>query len=82
MKKILLALTAFALASMVAVSQTPAAPKHKTIFALTEPEGSAWNVLFLHVQNLQEDLTPYATEVDSAVAELTRRQEADYAYIH
>ena len=29
-----------------------------------------------------EDLTPYATEVDSAVAELTRRQEAGYAYIH
>jgi intracellular sulfur oxidation DsrE/DsrF family protein len=140
MKKILLALAAFALASMVAVSQTPAAPKHKTIFALTEPEGSAWNVLFLHVQNLQEalkkdggvqaevifygaglnmlrktntayeerlkkmkesgvtiaacqnamkmmnikseDLSPYATEVDSAVAELTRRQEAGYAYIH
>jgi intracellular sulfur oxidation DsrE/DsrF family protein len=29
-----------------------------------------------------EDLFPFATEVDSGVAELTRRQEAGYAYIH
>jgi intracellular sulfur oxidation DsrE/DsrF family protein len=139
-KKLLLTLTAFILASVVALSQTPAAPKHKTIIQLNEAQGSEWNVLPLHVQNLQaalakdggvqveviffgqglnmlrktnaayeerlkklkdsgvtlaacqnamklmniksEDLFPFATEVDSAMAELTRRQEQGYAYIH
>ena len=139
-KKLFLTLTALVLAAVVALSQTPATPKHKTIFQLTEPQGGDWNTLFVHVQNLQEafrndggvqveviffaqginmlrktntayeerikklkdsgvmlaacqnvmklygikseDLFPFATEVDAAVAELTRRQEAGYAYIH
>jgi intracellular sulfur oxidation DsrE/DsrF family protein len=29
-----------------------------------------------------EDLFPFATQVDSGVAELTRKQEAGWAYIH
>ena len=29
-----------------------------------------------------EDLFPFASQVDSAVAELTRKQEAGWAYIH
>src|SRR5437870_5003668 len=53
-KKILPTLIAFVVAAMVAVSQTPAMPKHKTIFQLTEPQGADWNTLFVHVQNLQE----------------------------
>ena len=140
-KKVFFTLIALMLMlGVAAVSQTTATPKHKTVFAFTEPQGSDWNLLFLHVQNLQEalkkdggvqvevvfygaglnmlrktntayeerlkkmkdsgvtimacqnamklmnikseDLTPYATEVDSAMAELTRRQEAGYAYIH
>lgn len=35
---------------------------------------------FRHVKS--EDLLPFATEVDSGVAELTRRQKAGWAYIH
>jgi intracellular sulfur oxidation DsrE/DsrF family protein len=29
-----------------------------------------------------EDLVPFATQVDAGVAELTRKQEAGWAYIH
>ena len=123
-----------------AISQTPAAPKHKVVFQLTEPEGQAWDFLIGHVTNLRaafekdggaqvevvffgtgvemlhktsakheadlkkladagvklaacqnamryfklksEDMFPFATEVDSGVAELTRKQEAGWAYIH
>ncbi len=35
---------------------------------------------FLNVKS--EDLFPFAVEVDSGVAELTRKQEAGFAYIH
>ena len=35
---------------------------------------------FLKVKS--EDLFPFAAEVDSGVAELTRKQEAGWAYIH
>ncbi len=141
MKKIVLAAVAIALAvAAVAVSQTPAKPKHHTVFQLTEPEGQAWSTLEIHVAALQstlakeggveveviffgaglnmlkktdtaheaklkamvdsgvklsacqnamrlmnvktEDLFPFAAQVDSAVAELTRKQEAGWAYIH
>ena len=29
-----------------------------------------------------EDLVPFATQVDAGVAELARKQEASWAYIH
>jgi len=141
MKKALLYVAGLVvLAAAIAVSQTPAAPKHHTVFQLTEPDGPAWNIMELHVQNLKEamdkeggvqieviffgqglnmlrktntaheaklkhlvdmgvklsacqnamklmnikteDLFPFASQVDSAVAELTRKQEAGWAYIH
>ena len=124
----------------VAVSQTPAAPKHHVVFQLTEPEGAAWNLLVLHVQNSREalakdggaemevvffgpglnmlkktntayaerlqklsemgvrisacqnamrmmnvkteDMFPFVGQVDSGVAQLVRRQESGWAYIH
>jgi hypothetical protein len=141
MKKILLYVAGLALlASAFAISQTPAPPKHHTVFQLTEPDGPAWNILEIHAANLKEamakeggveveviffgaglnmlkktntaheaklkhlidmgvkltacqnamklmnvkteDLFPFASQVDSAVAELTRKQEAGWAYIH
>jgi uncharacterized protein len=141
MKKTVLSIAALALVVVfAAVSQTPAAPKHHVVFQLTEPEGSAWTVLPLHVNNLRtafaqdggsqvevvffgpglnmlrktntayaerlkqladsgvtlsacqnamrvmnvktEDLFPFASQVDSGAAELARKQEAGWAYIH
>ena len=141
MKKIILFVAALALALVaVAVSQTPAAPKHHVVFQLTEAEGPAWGSMVLHVTNLRkafaqdggsqvevvffgpglnmmrktnsayeerlkqlsdsgvtlsacqnamrmmnvktEDLFPFASQVDSGVAELARKQEAGWAYIH
>lgn len=139
-KYLLYAVGLAVLVAAVAVSQTPAKPKHHTVFQLTEPEGQAWNILEIHVQALKdtldkeggveveviffgaglnmlkktntaheqklkhlvdmgvkltacqnamkmmnvktEDLFPFASQVDSAVAELTRKQEAGWAYIH
>jgi uncharacterized protein len=141
MKKTVLSIAALALVVVfAAVSQTPAVPKHHVVFQLTEPEGSAWTVLPLHVNNLRtafaqdggsqvevvffgpglnmlrktntayaerlkqladsgvtlsacqnamrvmnvktEDLFPFASQVDSGAAELARKQEAGWAYIH
>ncbi len=141
MKKLILSVAALLLVlGVAAVSQTPAVPKHHVVFQLTEPEGSAWNLLVLHVQNSREALakdggsemqvvffgpglnmlkktnTAYAErlkqlsdlgvqlsacqnamrlmnvktedmfgfvgQVDSGVAELARKQEAGWAYIH
>lgn len=141
MKKILLTVAALMLVlGFVAVSQTPAAPKHHVVFQLTEPEGAAWNLLVLHVQNSREalakdggaemevvffgpglnmlkktntayaerlqklsemgvrisacqnamrmmnvkteDMFPFVGQVDSGVAQLVRRQESGWAYIH
>jgi hypothetical protein len=141
MKKTILSAIAMALVLVFAgVSQTPKGPKHHVVFQLTEPEGSAWNVLPLHVNNMRnafaqdggsqvevvffgaglnmllkkntayeerlkqladsgvtlsacqnamrlmnvktEDLFPFASQVDSGVAELVRKQEAGWAYIH
>lgn len=57
MKKLIFAASALLLVlGIAAVSQTPAAPKHHLVFQLTEPEGSAWNLLVLHVQNSREAL--------------------------
>ena len=124
----------------VAVSQTPASPKHHVVFQLTEPEGPEWGTVIRHVNNLREafakdggsevevvfygrglnmlrrtniayeerlkqladsgvklsacqnamramnikteDLFPFASQVDSGVAEIARKQEAGWAYIH
>ncbi len=140
MKKTILFVAGLALLlAWAAVSQTPAAPKHRVVFQLTEAKGPAWDMLIGHVQNMQkafakdgsevevvffgpglsmllktntaqeealkklaesgvtlaacqnamrfykvktEDLFPFASEVDSGVAELARKQEAGWAYIH
>lgn len=140
MKRTILFVIALALAwAFAGVSQTPAAPKHRVVFQLTEPQGPAWDMLIGHVQNMRaafakdgsevevvffgpglnmllkkntaqeeqlkklaesgvtlaacqnamrfykvttEDLFPFASQVDSGVAELARKQEAGWAYIH
>jgi intracellular sulfur oxidation DsrE/DsrF family protein len=124
----------------VAVSQTPAGPKHHVVFQLNEAQGPAWDSVVRHANNIRdafakdggvqvevvfygqglnmlrktdseyeerlkkltdtgvtlaacqnamkamnvktEDLLPFAAQVDSGVAELTRKQEAGWAYIH
>ncbi len=139
-KTIVTAIVLMLMVVLAAVSQTPKGPKHHVVFQLTEPEGSAWNVLPLHVANMRnafaqdggsqvevvffgaglnmllkkntayeerlkqladsgvtlsacqnamrvmnvktEDLFPFATQVDSGVAEIVRKQEAGWAYIH
>jgi intracellular sulfur oxidation DsrE/DsrF family protein len=140
MKQNVLFAAALALVLMFsAVSQTPAAPKHRVVFQLTEPQGPAWDMLIGHIQNMRtafakdgsevevvffgpglsmlvktntaqqeklkqlaesgvtlaacqnamrfyhvktEDLFSFASQVDSGVAELARKQEAGWAYIH
>ena len=140
MKKTILFVAVLALTLVfAAVSQTPAAPKHRVVFQLTEAQGPAWDMLIGHVQNMRaafakdgsevevvffgpgldmllkkntaqeeqleklaesgvtlaacqnamrfykvktEDLFPFASQVDSGVAELARKQEAGWAYIH
>jgi intracellular sulfur oxidation DsrE/DsrF family protein len=141
MKKTLLCAAALALLlGYAAVSQTPAAPKHRVVFQLSEADGPAWSSLVLHVNNTMkslaedggsqvevvfygpgllmltkadttyeqalkqlsdngvklvacrnamklrnvksEDLFPFAGQVDSGIAEMVRKQEANWAYIH
>lgn len=140
MKKTILGVLALSLlVAFAAISQTPAAPKHRVVFQLTEPEGAAWEMLIGHVTNMRaafakdgsevevvffgpglnmllkkntayeerlkqladsgvtlsacqnamrflnvktEDMFPFVKQVDSGVAELARRQEAGWAYIH
>lgn len=141
MKKAIFIAGAVALVlTLAGISQTPAGPKHHVVFQLTEAQGPEWEVLPLHVKNLQtafekdggsqvevvffgaginmlrktntayadrlkqmadngvtiaacqnamrmaklktEDLFPFATQVDAGVAELARKQEAGWAYIH
>ncbi len=37
----------------------------------------------MHVMNVKtEDLFPFANQVDSGIAQIVRRQEAGWAYIH
>lgn len=139
-KTILSAILLVLVAVVAAVSQTPKTPKHRVVFEVIEPEGSAWAVLPLHVNNMRaafekdggsqvevvfygaglnmllkkntayeerlkqladsgvtlaacqnamrlmnvktEDLFPFASQVDSGIAELVRKQEAGWAYIH
>jgi len=140
MKKTILAVAALVLiAGLTVLSQTPTQPKYQVVFQLTEPEGQAWDVLVMHVNNMRnalskdgvqvevvffgpglnmllkkntayeerlkqladsgvtlaacqnamkflnvktEDLLPFATQVDSGVAELVRKQKAGWEYIH
>jgi intracellular sulfur oxidation DsrE/DsrF family protein len=57
MKKPLLLVPVLALLlGYAAISQTPAAPKHHVVFQLSEPEGSAWSSLALHVNNTMKSL--------------------------
>jgi intracellular sulfur oxidation DsrE/DsrF family protein len=140
-KTFLAALVLTLLVGFAAVSQTPKAPKHHVVFQLTEPDGAAWTMLPLHVNNMRdalakdggtvdvevvffgpglrmllksnaayaerleqlansgvtlsacqnamrlmniktEDLFPFARQVDSGAAELVRKQEAGWSYIH
>lgn len=54
MKKTILSVAALLLVLVFsAVSQTPKGPKHHVVFQLTGPEGAAWNVLPLHVNNMR-----------------------------
>jgi intracellular sulfur oxidation DsrE/DsrF family protein len=141
MKKSLLSLAALVvLLGCLALSQTPAGPKHHVVFQLSEESGPAWDSLVLHVNNTMkslaedggsevevvfygpgllmlkksntafeerleqlsksgvkliacrnamknrklktEDLFPFAGQVDSGIAEIVRKQEAHWAYIH
>lgn len=141
MKKTIFSAALLALVAVfAAIPQTPKTPKHHVVFEVIEPEGSAWNVLPIHVNNMRtafekdggsqvevvfygpglnmllkkntgyeerlkqladsgvtlaacqnamrmmnvktEDLFPFATQVDSGIAELVRKQEAGWAYIH
>jgi intracellular sulfur oxidation DsrE/DsrF family protein len=140
MKPTLLAAAVLLATLLPAAAQTPAAPKHKAVFQLTEPEGADWGTLIVHVNNMRaafekdggvqievvffgpgihmlrktntaegdrlkklsesgvilaacqnamrvanlktEDLFPFASQVDAGVAELVRKQEAGWAYIH
>jgi uncharacterized protein len=141
MKKTLLVAPVLALLlGYAAISQTSAGPKHHVVFQLSEPEGSAWSSLALHVNNTMksladdggsqievvfygpglsmltksstayeeplkqlsekgvkllacrnamkmrnvktEDLYPFAGQVDSGIAEMVRKQEGGWAYIH
>jgi len=141
MKKLLLSVTAvLVLLGCLALSQTPAGPKHHVVLQLSEESGPAWGALILHVNNSMkslsedggsevevvfygpgllmlkksntayaerleqlsksgvkliacrnamknrdlktEDLFPFAGQVDSGIAEMVRKQEAGWAYIH
>ncbi len=141
MKKALVFVSALGLlGSYTAVCQTPAEPKHRVVFQLSEPEGPAWQSLAVHVNNTMnalaedggseveivfygpglnmltkaskgyeeqlkrlsdrgvkllacrnamkmrrvktEELFPFAGQVDSGIAEMVRKQESGWAYIH
>jgi uncharacterized protein len=134
-------MSAFAiLVGVAAISQTPAAPKHRVVFQLSEPDGAAWSSFPIHVNNVikamaedggsqievvfyrpgltmltkvsksyeeplkqlsdkgvkllacrnarkmrsakSEDLFPFAGDVYSGIAEIVRKQEDGWAYIH
>jgi hypothetical protein len=38
---------------LAAVSQTPAAPKHRAVMQMSEPQGDEWDYLLAHVQNMR-----------------------------
>jgi intracellular sulfur oxidation DsrE/DsrF family protein len=141
MKRSVLSVAAFVvLLGCVALSQTPAGPKHHVVFQLSEESGPAWSVLALHVNNTMkslaedggseveivfygpgllmlkksntayeerleqlsksgvkllacrnamksrniktEDMFAFVGQVDSGIAEMVRKQEAGWAYIH
>ena len=141
MQKAVLLISALALlVTQTAVPQSPAEPKHHVVFQLSEPEGTAWQSLVLHVNNTMnaladdggsqvevvfygpglimltkaskeyeerlkqlsdrgvklvacrnamkmrkvktEDLFPFVGQVDSGIAEMVRKQESGWAYIH
>lgn len=56
MKRFAVLAAALALVAALAVSQTPAGPKHHVVFQLTEPEGAAWDSLDPHVNNMMDVL--------------------------
>ena len=65
MKKVTLSVIAMTLVVVfTAVSQTPKGVKHHVVFQLTEPEGGAWNVLPVHVNNMR---TAFAQDGGSEV---------------
>lgn len=62
--------TIIAVASLVFVvgfsvlSQTPSQPKYQVVFQLTEPAGQAWEMLPLHVTNMQNALAKDGVQVE------------------
>ena len=65
MKQTILCALALTLAiTFAAVSQTPAAPKHRVVFQLTEPEGAAWEMLIGHVINMRTAFAKDGSEVE------------------
>jgi uncharacterized protein len=36
-----------------AISQTPAAPKHRVVMQMSEPQGDEWSYLLAHIQNVR-----------------------------
>src|SRR5689334_22183510 len=66
MKKTFLAVGALLLAlGFAAISQTTAQPKYQVVFELDEPQGQAWDMLVMHVNNMRK-----ALEKDGVQAEV------------
>ena len=65
MKRTILFVAALALTLVfAAVSQTPAVPKHRVVFQLTEPQGSAWDMLIGHVNNMRAAFAKDGSDVE------------------
>ncbi len=39
--------------AIIAMSQTPAAPKHRAVMQMSEPQGDEWSYLLAHIQNMR-----------------------------
>jgi hypothetical protein len=71
MKKTILFVGALAVTLVfAAVSQTPAAPKHRVVFQLTEPQGAAWDMVIGHVQNMRTAFAKDGSEVEVVFLDL------------
>ncbi len=65
MKKTIVTVAAVLLVLVfAALSQTNAAPKYRVAFQLTEPEGQAWDMLVMHVENMRNALAKDGVEVE------------------
>jgi intracellular sulfur oxidation DsrE/DsrF family protein len=65
MKKTIFAVLGLAFGmTWLATSQTPAAPKYRTVFQVTEDQGDAWDFVVPHVTNLQAAMAKDGVEVE------------------